>query len=125
MAKNNVRVGVVIAVTMSIGFSTAGAEYSIMGPGVKSCADFISDYRADPATAEDSYFLWAQGFMSGFNGAHLSIDGTSYDLSSISLSEQKRMLRDYCDSNPQSIYAKAVVDLYGRLNLSRPLKDPK
>jgi hypothetical protein len=41
----------------------------MMGAGSSTCADYTQEYRRDPDTANNLYFSWAQGFMSGQNVA--------------------------------------------------------
>ena len=67
---------------------------------------------------ENSYFAWAQGFLSGHNFAVLAYAKNSSvapDLKSLSLEEQQAFIRQYCDAHPLGSYMDAVLDLYWKL----------
>ena len=87
------------------------------GVGIRSCAEFAKLYTSDPSTAEDIYFTWAQGFMSGLNlasaantGMYRSIEGTPAGMVA-----QKLRVRSYCDAHPLAQYLSAIMDLYNNL----------
>lgn len=85
------------------------------GLGVHSCAEFASAYKAQPAIAENLYFAWAEGFMSGLNLSAAANNRPSRRLASINMESAKIQIRDYCDGHPLSQYAGAVVLIYGGL----------
>src|SRR5215472_10906620 len=90
----------------------ARADIAIIGLGSRTCAQFAKDYRLHREAAEDGYFGWAQGFMSGFNGSLMARKLPTRDLASTSLKEQQIRLRLYCDQHPLNTYMQAVLDLF-------------
>ena len=50
-------------------FAQEGRRGDTMGAGVSTCGRFAEAYRRNPNRAEEFYFSWAQGFMSGLNAA--------------------------------------------------------
>jgi hypothetical protein len=110
----------IIALAMILTAGVANAQppkaamgLSAMGFGTSTCAMFNNSYRG----LEETYFVWAQGFMSGMNFA-LSIDPTGgryADLSAKSISEQKTYIRLYCHNHPSDAYLQAVLNLYSEL----------
>jgi hypothetical protein len=82
------------------------------GLGTQPCADFAKAYAANPSVAEDIYFIWTQGFMSGMNASAPAASPNSNDLGDGSLESHKARIRAYCDAHPLAQYAQAVQDLY-------------
>ena len=79
--------------------------------------EFAKLYTSNPSMAEDIYFTWAQGFMTGLNmasaantGVYRSIEGTRAGMVA-----QKVRVRSYCDIHPLAQYLSAVLDLYNSL----------
>jgi hypothetical protein len=68
---------------------------------------------------ENLYFVWAQGYLSGFNMVVRAKDHNARDVSALSLDTQKASIREYCSKNPLSYYYQGVLQLYGKL----PWKD--
>jgi hypothetical protein len=90
------------------------AEYAYTGVGAASCSRLSQDYRINPRSIEAAMMDWAQGFMSGVNISDLR-DGQYRDLQAMTVEDQKASLRDYCEEHPMAEFAKAVLDLYGKL----------
>jgi hypothetical protein len=68
------------------------------GIGAVSCGKVADGYRQDPTQVEGVMLAWAQGFMSGSN---VSLGNGQYrDLTAMTLDEQKKSLRAYCDAHP-------------------------
>lgn len=99
---------------------TMGAEKAgWIGPGTMSCADFGSAYRDDPKNAENLFFSWALGFMSGLNTELLEHGET--DLRAMPMEKQKELVRSYCKEHPQAAYFAAIFDLYNRMRRDQGL----
>jgi hypothetical protein len=97
-----------------------GAERAAwIGPGTVSCADFGQACRDDRKGAENLFFSWAQGFMSGLNTELL--ERGEADLNKLSVAEQKELLRSYCEAHPRAAYFAAVFELYNRLRRDQGL----
>jgi hypothetical protein len=96
----------------------AGASQAIAqnyGLGVNSCADFARTYAANPKLVEDTYFVWAAGFMSGLNLDAAAFGRPYRIINSNDTASYKLRIRSYCDEHPLVPYAHAVADLYTTL----------
>jgi hypothetical protein len=100
-----------VALGLALICSPAFADVADMGQGAHTCAQFTADYKSDPF-AEDVYFSWAEGFMSGLNKQTLLDMGQSRDVATRTTGSKERSLRDYCDQHPSDNYAQAVLSLY-------------
>ena len=87
------------------------------GLGVRSCAKFAQDFKENPETWETVYYVWAEGYMTGFNIAVASFQGKAKDLNPYERSEQWRResIREYCASHPLAPYSEAVINLLKEL----------
>ena len=81
-----------------------------MGIGTSTCAQFADLYRLDPSF-EDTYFSWAQGFLSGWNSAQIAAKEPYWDLASLDTKAQEAYLRSYCDQPPLGNFFGAVMNL--------------
>jgi hypothetical protein len=68
-----------------------------------------------PATLDDVFLSWAQGFMSALNGTRLSGGLNSKQLSSMSAADQIEKMRAYYVAHPNEKYMAAVHDLFDSL----------
>ena len=108
-------VGLVVAIMAGVSVGTA-QPVKLAGIGVLRCHVFNQQIAEQPE-AEDRYFLWAQGFMSGVllrapPGQDDALDLVPPDMP---LDEQRQLIRDYCARNPLRYYFHAVAALYARL----------
>jgi hypothetical protein len=55
-------------------------EFAMQGVGVYTCSQFANIYKSDSNFAEDLFFNWAQGYMSGWNAAQLDAKKPSINL---------------------------------------------
>jgi len=102
------------ALALVLGSMPVAAEPMVaMGMGTLSCAEFGRFYRDFPQ-AENDFFAWAQGFMTGVN---LAPGVQKRDMSG-DTKVQMRFLRDYCADHPLKNYIDAVIGLYGTLPLA-------
>jgi hypothetical protein len=81
------------------------------GAGLRSCGQSAKDYQQSPLMAEDVYFAWTEGFLSGANQAVKSLSRPLRDLSGLPLDAQKAFIRGYCDQHPLAQYCDAVIEL--------------
>jgi len=86
---------------------------TLIGPGARTCAQFNADYEIDGEYAENTYFSWAQGYLTGINSRsdrfyHLLPDALPRD-------QQRRFLRQYCNRKPKIDFIEAVRALYQRI----------
>jgi hypothetical protein len=97
----------------------AGAteDKTLRGPGAQTCGEFAFDLRVNRNT-ENTYFDWAEGFISGMNWADAINDHTAKNIMALSVADQKQVIRDYCNEHPLASYVEAVLDLYNRLPTS-------
>jgi hypothetical protein len=106
---------------IAVAFNIPAAAAQGYGLGVHSCAEFAKLYAGNPKVAEDLYFTWAQGFISGLNlsstagtGVYRDVEGTYAQMAA-----QKIRIRSYCDEHPLSQYLSAILDLYNSLPLKK------
>ena len=98
----------------------AGETGESLGLGQNLCAQFSKAYADNPA-AEDLYWRWATGMMSGLNFASVTNSNVFRDLTG----DQdifRRALRFYCGRHPLTTYGGAVLDLYVSMPLATSRK---
>jgi hypothetical protein len=103
----------ILALVIMSGGAYAGT--AISGAGAASCASFGKFYQDNPRDAEEAFFTWAQGYMSGINTTLIVLSRGSRDLSGMPQAHQQSFLRQYCNGHPLENYADAVNELYGKL----------
>jgi hypothetical protein len=104
----------VVCFVMSLGEVLAQQpEAEMMGAGSSTCADYLEEYRSDPATANNLYFGWAQGFMSGENVAHDK--KPMRNLNALPVSTQLDFLKRFCEQKPAVLFAIATQNLFNAL----------
>jgi hypothetical protein len=91
-----------------------------MGFGVDSCAEFSQRFQVN-ISIENTYFDWAQGFMSGANTLAQAEKLNSHDLSALTVEDEKSRIRSYCAAHPLNNYYEAVIDVLGGLPLVKPV----
>ena len=64
---------------------------------------------------ENTYFDWAEGFISGMNWTDVMNDHTAKNIMALSVADQKQLIRNYCNEHQLASYVEAVLDLYNRL----------
>jgi hypothetical protein len=94
-----------------------GEPLSSMGIGTATCVQFVTEYRAD-AGNEQRFFDWAQGLMSGINDALEDTMGKYRDLNSMPITQQKQILRAYCDDHPAATYRNGINALMNYLTIA-------
>ena len=118
------RTATVLCLSLISTLACAG-DFSMIGPGTKTCAEFGRDYTED-RLAEIAYFLWAVGYMSGLNLAAVGTFHQYNNLGATSQEEQKAFLRRWCNEHPQEKYRDGVFALYQTLpNLPLHEASPK
>jgi hypothetical protein len=114
------RKALAIVVALSAVAFEARAETAVAGMGTYPCTQFAKFYQTAPQAAEELFFAWALGWMSALNLGSLDRDRTTQDLSSISVEQQQRFLREYCNEHPSGRYMDGVAALYKTLKPSPP-----
>jgi hypothetical protein len=112
------RIYLLVIVFISYGEYAQAADDTVYvrGVGTATCGKFAEMYRTSPDSSEMYYLSWAQGLMSGIN--IVAQKGMKRDLMSMDFEEQKRFIREYCDSHPLATYASAVAELFGKLKIT-------
>jgi hypothetical protein len=83
----------------------------IVGHGANSCTDF-SEGRLMALQVENSYYDWAQGYMSALN-TMLSIEKSpTHSLARITDDNQKKALQAYCTAHPADAFMIAVTKVF-------------
>jgi len=96
----------------------------IMGMGSATCAQFATDYKANQ-DADNMYFVWARGFLSGRNSALSEAGLPTRQLDSMPTSSQQFFLRTYCDAHPLLPYVFAVMELQKSLKTIKKTRHPR
>jgi hypothetical protein len=99
------------------GAAEAAERGQTAGVGADLCAEFAKAYAENPKGAEDLYWSWAMGMMSGMNLASVANSNVFRDL----IADQdimRRAIRIFCTTHPLTTYSGAILDLY----VSLPLK---
>jgi hypothetical protein len=111
-----------IAVIVALSLFFAGAAEAVdrgqtIGAGADLCAEFTKAYSANPKSAQDLYWSWAMGMMSGMNLATVANSNVFRDLAA-DQDIMQRATRVFCTAHPLTTYSGAILDLY----VSLPLK---
>jgi hypothetical protein len=103
-----------VLMTMSLLVThTAGLANPVEGPGATTCAQFSNMYRANSGI-EDTFFTWAQGYMSALNMNVLTSKLPPRELAG-GVATQKGTIRSYCAGNPLKNYVDGVIELFKKL----------
>ena len=109
----------VIAVLLGAASISQAEEIAAQGAGTLTCGQLANMYRGHPTLAENVFFTWAQGFMTGLNYQKMAKHGKSANLGAMTTAKQKSLIRSYCDAHPSAIFLDAVTHLYHRLPTSK------
>jgi hypothetical protein len=116
---------VLTAGIIAAGSANAADDTAVaMGFGVQTCAQFAQDYQRE-TYVENSYFNWAQGYMSGLNTAFALAHASTRDLNAVRTDDEKARIRGYCSDHPLDEVEVAVADLYFSLPLVAPVTPNK
>jgi hypothetical protein len=97
--------------------TSSKAEFFMAGIGAVSCDKVAEGYQQDATKTEGVMLTWTQGFMSGSN---VNLENGQYrDLTAMTLDDQKKSLRAYCDAHPLAEFIEAAMDLYSKLPLKK------
>ena len=98
-------------------FAEAAELGESIGIGSNLCAQFTQEHADNPAGADQTYWPWAMGMMSGLNFASIANNKYFRDLTG----DQdlfRRAIVVYCQNHPLASFRGAILDLY----VSLPLK---
>jgi hypothetical protein len=104
------RILLIFAATILSSPASAADNPLTAGLGWTTCGQFLQKPQM-----EDSYFEWAQGFMSGRNSMFGITSTFPKDLTGLPLKEQKAMIRSFCVKHHAEMYDSAVPGLYAAL----------
>ena len=102
----------------SVGAPSAGRG---LGAGT-SCAEYGEFYKKAQQETDNSFFSWAQGFMTGMNTVRIGEKQSFVDLGIMDQDAQIKWLHTYCDAHPLAIFMKAVVSLYSKQAVDQGVK---
>jgi len=103
----------VLVVIVTAEASAQQPQAGMMGAGSGTCAQYTQAYRRDPDEANNVYFSWAQGYMSGQNAARDK--SPMRDLNVLPISTQLDFLKRFCDQKPTVLFAIAAQTLFNAL----------
>jgi hypothetical protein len=114
---------VVFAAVLFVTLTQANAKnFAAVGIGLSTCTEFANLYKLDAETAENRFFSWAQGFMSGYDFAQRDNTKNMFNLALMETKEQQAFLRSYCDQHPLGDYFDAVTHLMIELQARETIK---
>ena len=90
---------VVIGCCLCVLQASATEDKTLRGPGAQNCGEFAFDLRVNRNT-ENTYFDWAEGFISGMNWIDAMTDHTAKNIMALSIADQKQVIRNYCNDHP-------------------------
>src|SRR6516164_8038693 len=90
---------VVVGCCLCLIQASATEDKTLRGPGAQTCGEFAFDYRVNRNT-ENTYFDWAEGFISGMNWIDAMTDHTAKNIMALSIADQKQVIRNYCNDHP-------------------------
>ena len=105
---------VVVGCCLCVIQASATEDKTLRGPGAQTCGEFAFDLRVNRNT-ENTYFDWAEGFISGMNWIDAMTHHTAKNIMALSVEDQKQVIRSYCNEHPLPPYWEAVIDLYNKL----------
>lgn len=92
-----------------------------MGPGAQSCTQYLKAADASELM-RDTYFFWAQGFMSGLNTILLPRKSHT-NLAASTTGDQQAYIDRFCNGRPLASYSEAVIALFDEMRLEQRLPD--
>jgi hypothetical protein len=109
------------ALTIALGvFVPCHAENTVIGPGAMSCAKLGELYKQNATSAERYATLWAQGFLSGINDAHVKAGEPARALDGLIEGDTlMSYLRQACDGRPMAPFFGITSDFYETLSKTK------
>jgi hypothetical protein len=95
--------------------SAQDRQGGMMGAGSAACSEYTQQYASEPDTANNVYYSWAQGYMSGQNIERSSQKKPMRNLAALPIATQLDFLRRYCLQSPTSLFAVAAQNLFNAL----------
>jgi hypothetical protein len=106
------RIGFLLALT-----DNAGAASDIYNLGKSTCGKYLEQNRVNAQHADDMFFSWANGYLSGMNEAIASTGQPRHDLGATSAESKAKFIQDYCKEHPLGDYLNSVLALMRSLPL--------
>jgi hypothetical protein len=94
----------------------AAGPAGVAGVGAEGCATLTKTLAATPSLMTQTYYPWAQGYMSGVNGVFIANSRPYREIAGDPAGQQK-FIANYCVKNPAMKMLDAVIALYQ----SRPI----
>lgn len=109
---------IAVVVLMSWGQSSMAANkdgyYDVKGPGQMPCRNWTFERTHGKKSLSDSYQSWVDGFISAYNKLTPNIRGVEF---SPSENVVEKFLDDYCKTNPNHGFFRAVEKAIEDINL--------
>jgi hypothetical protein len=83
----------------------------VLGHGANSCTDYAQG-RLVAQQLDNSYFDWAQGFMSAMNTMLASQKNSTHNVYRLSDDGMKKALQAYCNAHPADMFEVAVTKVF-------------
>jgi hypothetical protein len=117
-----------LGILAALGFvvvQSQNRQMAVMGIGTATCAVFANLYKGDPQWAEGQFFVWTQGYLSGWNHNLMITGQPIFDMGSLSTERQMARLRSYCDQHPLGNFIDAVWTLAEELKMLPRVRSPQ
>jgi hypothetical protein len=109
------RISSIASFTLIIASPAFTQEAGMMGAGSGKCGDYVREYQRDPDVANNVYFSWAQGYMSGLNFEQLALKKRMRNLNALPVASQLDYLMVYCKQKPDELFVMAARNLFNAL----------
>jgi hypothetical protein len=111
-----------VSIVLTIAFllaltGRADAASDIYNLGKSTCGKYLEQKRDDPQHADDMFYSWANGYVSGMNEALASAGQPRHDLGAKSAESKVQFIQDYCKEHPLGDYLSSVLALIRSLPL--------
>jgi len=94
--------------------AAAGPLPIVLGHGANTCTDY-TEGRLVAKQVENSYFDWAQGFMSAMNVMQAAAKTPTRNVMHLSDDNMKKALQTYCAGHPADLFVIAVTKTFQAL----------
>jgi hypothetical protein len=114
------RVPAIILATALFAGTAHASDVAGAGFGIVTCAGFSAAAQLGGQT-EDTFFGWAEGYMTGWNTDRLTTGKDYRNLGSLNVKAQESFIRAYCSKYPDDVYMMAIMALMDAMQTMPPV----
>lgn len=108
------KLAIAFLIASALPAAAAGPLPIVLGRGVNSCIDYTQG-RLAALQVENSYFSWAQGYMSALNITLSNQKLATRNVYHFSDDNMKKALQTYCTAHPADLFLVAVTKTFTEL----------